>query len=374
VITGRAIVGCIRQHAEVHFLEFGSKEIVDPPLPPPTGELLAPGSRFTRTEIERLFEIDSPLLAENPYALSGPPNTVRARRSDWRMFLQFCFGRHYMPLPAAPVVVREFLEQSFLGADPKSAATVQRYLSSIAYAHKLADLPDPTKTARVRGAYRHLSRKLPGSQPKAALRNTHIGYALGHLKTDNVGWDLRAKALLAVAYCTMGRRAELVALRVEDLSFNSSTSDGVALIRNTKAGREESRYLSAEAVTHVKAWLTHANVKDGAVFRRFTPRRTVGQAAIAPQEVARIVQRAGAMLNNECDTSACPWPSDHISAHSTRIGAAHDLAASGIDLTSIMHSGGWTDPKMPRYYTRELAAKESGMARMLKAEKAKAQD
>lgn len=32
-----------------------------------------------------------------------------------------------------------------------------------------------------------------------------------------------------------------------------------------------------------------------------------------------------------------------------------------------MHSGGWNDPKMPRYYTRELAAKDSGMARMVRA-------
>ena len=61
------------------------------------------------------------------------------------------------------------------------------------------------------------------------------------------------------------------------------------------------------------------------------------------------------------------WPKDHLAAHSTRIGAAHDLAASGIDLTSIMRSGGWNDPKMPRYYTRELAAQDSGMARMMKA-------
>jgi hypothetical protein len=51
------------------------------------------------------------------------------------------------------------------------------------------------------------------------------------------------------------------------------------------------------------------------------------------------------------------------------IGGAHDLAASGIDLTSIMHSGGWTDPKMPRYYTRELGARESGMVRLMKARK-----
>jgi hypothetical protein len=36
---------------------------------------------------------------------------------------------------------------------------------------------------------------------------------------------------------------------------------------------------------------------------------------------------------------------------------------------AIMHSGGWNDPKMPRYYTRELAAQESGMARMMRANK-----
>ena len=165
----------------------------------------------------------------------------------------------------------------------------------------------------------------------------------------------------------LARRAELVALRVEDLSFNTEADDGTALIRNTKAGREESRYLSREAVAHLKAWLEHAKIREGAVFRRFTPSGTVGQRAIAPQEVARIIQRVGDLLNAEGDPTAPAWPKDHLAAHSTRIGAAHDLAASGIDLTSIMHSGGWNDPKMPRYYTRELAAHESGMARMLKA-------
>jgi integrase len=84
------------------------------------------------------------------------------------------------------------------------------------------------------------------------LRGFHITYALEHLKTTNPPWNLRAKALLALAYCTMPRRAELVALRVEDLSFNAEVGDGVALIRNTKAGREQSRYLSREAVT----WLS----------------------------------------------------------------------------------------------------------------------
>jgi hypothetical protein len=38
------------------------------------------------------------------------------------------------------------------GAAPRSVATVERYLSTIAHAHALANLPDPTKTAQVKGA------------------------------------------------------------------------------------------------------------------------------------------------------------------------------------------------------------------------------
>jgi hypothetical protein len=33
------------------------------------------------------------------------------------------------------------------------------------------------------------------------------------------------------------------------------------------------------------------------------------------------------------------WPKDRSAVHSTRIGAAHNLTATGIDLISIMHSG-----------------------------------
>jgi site-specific recombinase XerD len=218
---------------------------------------------------------------------------MRARRSDWRVFVHFCAERHYTPLPATPLVVREFIESSFAAPDPKSAATVERYLSTLAHAHALADLPDPTKTSQVKSAHRHLARGRPSSQPKAALRGSHIEYALAHLKTESPAWDLRTRALLATAYCTMARRAELVALRIEDLSFNPESGDGVALIRNTKAGREESRYLSTAAVKWLTAWLGHAQIKAGAVFRRFTPRGSIGQTAIAPQEVARIILASG---------------------------------------------------------------------------------
>jgi site-specific recombinase XerD len=336
---------------------------------PAAGDWLPPNAALTPAEIARLFEADSPLLRRNPYALSAPPNTQRARRSDWRAFTTFCAERQYLALPASPAVVAAFIEamSTPTAARPaRAVATLERYVSTIAHAHALTELPDPTRTAYVKGAYRQHTRGRPASQPKQALRWAHVQHALEALRTASLTWDLRAKALLAVAYSTMARRAELVALTMEDLSLDA-TGDGTALIRMTKVDREEPRYLTPEVVTHLRAWLNHAKITSGAVFRRIENSGAVGQRALHPQEVAREFQRIARRLNARAPDGEPLWPALRLGAHSTRIGAAHDLAAAGIDLTSIMHSGGWNDPKMPRYYTRELAAKSSGMARMARA-------
>ena len=336
---------------------------------PATVEWIARGSPFTPEEIVSLFESTSPLLRDNPYALGAPLNTLRALRSDWRVFLRFCGLNGYSPLPSSPAVVTRFVEDAYSSTVSRSVSTVERYLTTISRAHTLSNLPDPTRAVQVKGAFRHLSRGRPPKQPKCALRWTHITHALEHLQSGNLVWDLRAKALLAVAYSTMARRSELVALTKEDIQFNPETDDGIAIIRMTKVSREEARYLAPEAVRPLQAWLARAGITEGAIFRRFENTGAVGHRSIQPQEVARIIQRIGRLLNAKHTDSEPAWPVEHLAAHSTRIGAAHDMAATGIDLTSIMHSGGWTDPKMPRYYTRELAARESGMARMMKARK-----
>lgn len=346
-------------------------ESAEQPIAPSiaAGEWLPPSAAFTPAEIPRLFEADSPLLRRNPYALSAPANTQRARRSDWKVFTTFCAERQYLSLPASPAVVAAFIEAMSTPTATRPAravATLERYISTIAHAHALAELPDPTRTAYVKGAYRQLTRGRPSSQPKQALRWEHVQYALATLRTDSLTWDLRAKALLAVAYSTMARRAELVALTVDDLSLDG-TGDGTALIRMTKVDREEPRYLTPEVVTHLRAWLDHAQITSGPIFRRLQNSGAVGRRALHPQEVAREFQRIARRLNATAHHGEPSWPTIRLGAHSTRIGAAHDLAAAGIDLTSIMHSGGWNDPKMPRYYTRELAAKDSGMARMVRA-------
>ena len=337
-------------------------------ITPSVTEWLERDAPFTQAEVAALFEAGSPLLRANPYALSAPLNTQRARRADWKVFLWFCEERRFLALPAAPAVVVAFVETLSMPIGPKpprSVATLQRYLSTIAHAHTLSNLPDPTRTAYVKGAIKALTRGRPTSQPRQALRWEPIAAALAALTTGSLTWDLRAKALLAVAYSTMARRAELVALTVEHLKIDTE-GEGVALIYMTKVDREEPRFLSAEVVSHLNAWLRHARITSGAVFRRIENAGVVGERALHPQEVARTIQRVAQWMTSH----GHPWPDLHLGAHSTRIGAAHDMVAAGIDLTSIMHAGGWNDPKMPRYYTRELAAKDSAMARLVRARRA----
>lgn len=338
---------------------------------PASVEWMARGTAFTPEEILSLFENNSPLLRDNPYALGVPLNTLRALRSDWRVFFRFCGINQYSPRLAR---CGDALHRGGLWIHRQSIGLDGGALSDHHFqGTHTVESAGSDGAVQVKGVFRHLSRGRATKQPRCALRWTHIAYALEHLKTGNAAWDLRAKALLAVAYSTMARRSELVALTQEDIRLNPETGDGVAIIRMTKVGREEARYLAPEAVTPLKTWLTHVGSLEGPIFRRLENTGAVGKRSIQPQEVARIIQRIGRVLNAKHAESEPVWPEEHLAAHSTRIGAAHDMAATGIDLTSIMHSGGWTDLKMPRYYTRELAARESGMARMMKARKANSQ-
>jgi hypothetical protein len=52
-----------------------------------------------------------------------------------------------------------------------------------------------------------------------------------------------------------------------------------------------------------------------------------------------------------------------VSGHSTRIGAAQDLAELDIDLAAITQAGGWKSTRMPLQYAEKINAARSGMAR-----------
>jgi hypothetical protein len=54
---------------------------------------------------------------------------------------------------------------------------------------------------------------------------------------------------------------------------------------------------------------------------------------------------------------------EQVSGHSTRVGAAQDLAELDIDLAAITQAGGWKSTRMPLQYAEKINAARSGMAR-----------
>jgi hypothetical protein len=54
---------------------------------------------------------------------------------------------------------------------------------------------------------------------------------------------------------------------------------------------------------------------------------------------------------------------EQVSGHSTRVGAAQDLAELDIDLAAITQAGGWKSTRMPLQYAEKINASRSGMAR-----------
>jgi integrase len=303
---------------------------------------------------------------------SYAPNTQRALASDWRTWRRWCEDRAVRAFPAAPQALVDYLlahspplEADAAGAISvtstaeglavRRASTVQRWLGSLSILHRIADVPDPTRSEDVKACRRTITRGRAIPEQKAALRWAHVERALESLGSSPR--DLRAKALITVGYSTLARRAELVDLRIEDLS-SSDDGDGTATLR-TKGGNVEERYLAPEACKALQAWIKRTGIKEGPVFRRLERNGQVGERTINTAEVARTFKRIATMIGLDPSSVAS------ISAHSTRIGAAQDLTAAGAALPEIMVAGGWKSPQMPTHYARKLTPRQGAMRRWI---------
>jgi len=122
-------------------------------------------------------------------------------------------------------------------------------------------------------------------------------------------------------------------------------------------------YLSRETLRWLKIWFEHAKIAEGAIFRRLVGSDKIG-GALNPGSIAPIFKRVAQWIGMTARFVA------EISGHSTRLGAAQDLAALDIDLASITQAGGWKSLRMPLQYAEKINAARSGMARAAAATRA----
>ena len=287
-------------------------------------------------------------------------NTRRAQKADAAIFQAFCERIGEAFFPASPDTIRAFIQDCVLQG--KKPATVRRYVATIARIHVAVGLANPCGSEPVKMALREMGLSTTARQRQA--------WALGWKEIkefiDSAGTGLRAdreRALLCVAYDTMARRAELVALDLADISFMPNGT-GTVLIRRSKtdqAGHGAMGYLSRESVRLLRIWLENANITEGPIFRRLVGRRRVGER-LHPDIVSDIYKRVARWVGLPAKQVA------QVSGHSIRIGATQDLLALNIDLASVMQAGRWKSTAMPMRYGEQVLAARGGMARAAAAQ------
>ena len=299
----------------------------------------------------------APCTAAARAALST--NTERAMRSDLRLYADWCEARGVPALPASAETIAAFVDAM---AKVRAPSTVRRYVASIAAAHRAKGSEKTAKSEPVRRALARMHRRKGRRQAQAE----GLTWALRERLMEATGEtliDARNRALLAAAYDTLLRRGELVALQVSDI-VEENDGSATVLVRRSKAdpeGEGATLYLAPDSLALVRAWLGRSGVGEGRVFRSLN-RGALGErldASQVPRIFKAMAERAG--LPGEVV--------EHISGHSTRVGAAQDMVAEGIAMAAIQNAGRWKTTAMVHRYGERLVARRSGAAQLARLQR-----
>jgi len=283
-------------------------------------------------------------LADGAYAT----NTERAWASDWRIWHRWCQQTGNSPLPASPEAISTFL----IDIDRKPA-TLRRYLSTLATAHRAAGLANPCCTEAVQLTLRKLTRLKGRAQQQApALSWPELQLILA--QPGNRLIDHRDRALLVLMYDSLVRRSDVLGIEWPHIERSADGSGTLYLPRSKtdQEGEGQYRYLSPLALDLIVYYQQQSGINGGAVFRGVYNGSKPGPKGLSSEGVNRVLKRAGAILGRD------------LSGHSCRVGATQDMTAANIDLAGIMQAGGWQSERMPAQYGRKLRAGRSGMAQL----------
>lgn len=281
-------------------------------------------------------------------------NTIRALRSDLKIFGKWCAGHGLQVLPARAETVARFIEST---ACDRAPATVQRYVSSVCTLHKATAYANPGDSAVVRLALQRMRRRKDCRQRQALGLTWELCERMIEA-TGNRLADLRDRALLAVAYDGMLRRSELVALEVTDLS-DAEEGGATLLVRRSKtdqAGSGAVLFLTATTLKLLREWLEQACIRKGRLFRSVNSEGVTGESLDGSQ-ISRIFKEMARNASFE------ERDIERISSHSPRVGATQDMIASDQGLAAVMQAGRWKTVTMAMRYGERLLAQRGGVAR-----------
>ena len=275
--------------------------------------------------------------------------TLRAYKADWTHFAQWCTAHGFIPVPAAPATVGTYLASL---AGSHAPTTIRRRLSALGKMHRFNDLPWNPAHRDIQGPLQGVLRIYGRPVQKAAALTLPMLRQL--LATcDGSARGRRDRTLLLFGFVGALRRSELVALQVEDVA---SVGNGLCLRlcrgktdqegQGAEIGLPRGRHAETCPVRAFEAWQVVARRKAGPLFRRISTSGTIGDTALHPDAVRRILAHRVRMAGIAVESF------DRLSAHALRVGfitAAYDKGARDED---IMRHTRHRDLRTMRGYVR----------------------
>jgi len=317
------------------------------PPAPPTRRALVAGSG---TAAASPAAGDDALAASISYARQAlAAATQRAYRADWADFAQWCRAQRWPALPAAPEAVAAYLAAL---ASTHARGTLKRRLVAIGQVHKLAGQPWTPAHPAIRATLRGILRQHgTPSRQAAALTTPEIRRLVATCDHGLAG--LRDRALLLLGYAGALRRAELVAIAREHISF---TPAGLRLLipraksdpegQGTELGIPQGDRRDTCPVRALEAWLQASDCRYGPVFRKIDVWGTVEQRALHPDAVRQILRKRAAAAGLKVATT------ERLSPHGLRAGFVTEAYQAGARDEAIMSHTRHRDLKTMRRYVR----------------------
>lgn len=283
---------------------------------------------------------------------SKSENTIKAYRTDWQIFVEWCNEKNKQSYPAIPDTIMMFISDIAANSTRK-LSTIQRYLSTVSAVHELNNVANPVKNYQVKQVLDGIRReKTVKRTSKKPLLLTHIQQICQLLNEKDDIISCRDHALLLVSYTTGLRQSEVLALNWEDLEYvndkgfiaaiNKSKTDqvGTGKIKTIEYGTG----LTCP-VTALRIWQNCSNICEGAIFRSFTPKGAIKNKRLGSRGHRNIIKKL---------IRAIGLNSDNYSTHSTRSGSTTQFAENGATLKDLQNHGDWKSLTMPLYYQKQV--------------------
>ncbi len=267
-------------------------------------------------------------------------NTIRAYKSDFKDFSNFCKKNNFKSLPADPKIVSFYI--THLSSISK-VSTLKRRLASISVVHKIKgfyiDIKHPLIIENFMGIQRKLGVFQKSKKPILINELKEIIKTIESTEKNEIK-KIRNKALILVGFAGGFRRSELVNIKLDDLEF---TKEGLKIfIQRSKTDQSGEGMTKAIPyfkdknfcpVVSIKNWIEIIKSKTNCLIFDISDK----MVAVL---IKKYLQKAG-------------FDNTKYSGHSLRSGFATVAADHGADEKSIMNMTGHKSSTMVRRYIKE---------------------